>query len=86
MVRERVRMYSRQERVPVDVIAPEHDDVHRDLERWGAWNRERYSAGACASIEGDYDPGPGREPKRPVVALPPDPILRQSNIHFPKSS
>jgi hypothetical protein len=66
------RLYSKQPRIPVDVIAPQHVDIHADLERWGGWNRERYEAGTCASIEKRYDAG-GREVKKAVVSLPTNP-------------
>lgn len=71
---DEVRMYSRQERTPVDVIAPQHIAIHADLERWGAWNRERHQQGSASSAEGDYEGGGGgREVKRPSVALPANP-------------
>lgn len=60
MVDEGVRLYSRMPRVPVDVIAPQHIEIHADLERWGAWNRDRYQPATCASIEKMYEKG-GRD-------------------------
>lgn len=71
-----VRLYSKQQRVPVDVVAPEHLDLHSELERWGQWNREgRPGPGSCASLEGDFTGSGGRETRTPVVSLPPDPRL-----------
>jgi hypothetical protein len=57
MVDESVRLYSKQPRLPVDVVAPEHAEIHVDLDRWGAWNRERYQPGTCASIEKYFTKG-----------------------------
>lgn len=71
-----VRLYSKAPRVPVDVIAPQHTEIHAELERWGAWNRERYEAGTCSSMEKGFDNTGGRSVKKAVVSLPPDPILR----------
>lgn len=71
-----IRLYSRQERNPVDVVATEHLFLHNDLERWGQWNREgRPSGGTCNSIEGDYRETGGRETRAPVISLPPDPLM-----------
>ena len=52
---EAPRLYSRAQRVPVDVVAPQHEDVHADLERWGRWNRERMRSRGCASAESVYE-------------------------------
>jgi hypothetical protein len=60
-----------------DVIAPEHQMIHVELERWGRWNREVYLQGMCLSIESEYDSSGGRVTKRAVIALPVDPLLRQ---------
>lgn len=49
--------------------------IHADLERWGSWNRERYQAGMCSSIEQRFDSSGGREPSKAIVSLPPDPML-----------
>lgn len=70
---DEVRLYSKQERIPVDVIAPQHSDLHADLERWGAWNRERYEQGTCESIEKNFDETGGRQVKRTQIALPVNP-------------
>ncbi len=67
-----VRLYSKQPRVPVDVIAPQHIEVHADLERWGSWNRDRYQPGTCASVEKRYEPR-NKELKPPHVSLPTKP-------------
>jgi DNA-directed RNA polymerase specialized sigma24 family protein len=50
------RLYSRPPRVPVpvDVVAIEHQDIHRDLERWGRWNKERTASRGLASCERLY--------------------------------
>lgn len=74
MVDEPVRLYSKQQRVAVDVIATQHREIHRQLERWGAWSRERRQQGHCRSIEHRFEAG-GRDVKPPVVSLPPDPVL-----------
>lgn len=74
------RLYSRDQRLPRDTIAPEHQAVHVDCERWGAWNRERYQQGRCRSIEHRYDDDGGRKVKRPTVALAPDPMLRRIEV------
>ena len=52
-----VRLYSRgySMRAPVDEIAPQHEQVHALLCRWGAWASTRSSAGrSLASVEGLY--------------------------------
>jgi hypothetical protein len=64
-----VRMYSKTPRVPVDVIAAQHVEVHADLERWGSWNRDRYEPGTCASVEKRYEPR-NKELRPPHVSLP----------------
>lgn len=75
VVNEDVRLYSRQPRLPVDVIAPQHVEVHGHLERWGAWTRgSRGGPDTAGSAEGWYDPSSGREVRRPVIALPPNPM------------
>src|SRR5690349_9543666 len=85
------RLYSKARREPIDVIAPQHIEVHADLERWGAWNRERYHQGMCNSIEHAYDSSGGREVKRAVVVLPPNPrhseldrVVRIMNMRVPQ--
>jgi DNA-directed RNA polymerase specialized sigma24 family protein len=49
------RLYSRPARVPVDVVEPQHEDIHAELEKWGRWNRERSRARGCASAESVYE-------------------------------
>lgn len=73
---DETRLYTKTPRVPVDVVAPQHLELHAELERWGSWNRERYEAGTCSSVEKRFDSSGGREAKRAVVSLPPDPRLR----------
>lgn len=74
-------LYSRPSLLPVDQVAPQHVDIHADLERWGAWNRERYRAAKCRSLEGDYRRtragDQGTEYPRLPVWLPPNPRNRQ---------
>lgn len=77
MIDETVRLYAREPRVPVDDVLPQHQAVHADLERWGAWNRERYQQGMCSSIEKRFDNRGAREVGKAIVTLPPDPKLRQ---------
>lgn len=77
MSEEPPRLYSAPpKRQPVDVIAPQHVELHAELERWGAWNRERGEQGKCSSVESGYSSG-GREPGRAIIALPPDPRLSE---------
>lgn len=85
------RLYSRKQRIPVDVIAEQHRDIHADLERWGAWNRERKQQGTANSKEGEYDSSSGREAKRATVALPVNArhgqlerVVRQMMIRVPQ--
>lgn len=70
------RLYSRQARVPQDLVLPKHQVIHVELDRWGRWNRERYQQGTCESLEKNFASG-GREVKRPIVTLPPDPRNQQ---------
>lgn len=84
------RLYSKQPRIPADVIAPQHVEIHADLERWGSWNRERYEAGTCDSLEKHFESG-GREVKTPVISLPTNPrnlqldrAVRHMSIHVPQ--
>jgi hypothetical protein len=69
------RLYSKQQRAPVDEVAGEHLLIHSDLERWGRWQRERYQQGMCSSLEKRYDSSGGREPSKAIVSLPPDSLL-----------
>ena len=75
------RLYSRQPRAPSDVIAPQHRDIHAELERWGMWNADRYKANSCFSVESRYREqlppatGQGVDPRmvaleRAVLGLP----------------
>lgn len=72
-----VRLYSKPSRLPVDVVAPQHAEIHAELSKWGAWNRDRYEPGACESIEHRFDNTGGRRVKTPQIALPPNPMLRE---------
>lgn len=86
-----VRLYSKQPRLPVDVVAPQHLAIHAELERFGTWCRERIERGECESIEHLYDETGGREAKRATIALPPDPrmheidrVLRHMRMRMPQ--
>lgn len=67
---EEIRLYSKATKCPVDIIAPQHEEIHADLERWGAWNRDRYRPKSCTSMEKNYHRGRGDQaaeyPKLPV--------------------
>jgi hypothetical protein len=49
-----VRLYSTGHRLPVDVVAEQHQEIHAELERWGAWNAERYKPASVGSVESRY--------------------------------
>lgn len=75
---EEVRLYSRPRPGPVDVVAPQHAQIHVELDSWGRWSREKYQPGTCESIEGRFDPGEGgRKVRPPTVSLPENDRLRQ---------
>src|SRR3954462_3554867 len=74
MIDETVRLYSKEQRAPVDIVAPHHTKTHADLERFGNWNRERYQQGFCYSVEHRFESNV-REVKRATITLPPDPML-----------
>ena len=71
-----VRLYSTPPAVPADVVPPQHQDIHTDLERWGEWNRERRQIGHCRSVEHRYETG-GRQVKPPQISLPINPRNQQ---------
>lgn len=84
---EQPRLYSKEVRAPVDIVAVEHLVVHADCERWGRWNRAgRPVGGSCASIEGEYMSSldgtgdGGRQTRAAVVSLPPDPLLARIEV------
>lgn len=85
------RLFSVTHRAPVDVIAPQHQVVHFDLDAYGRWCREKYQPKTCESIEGRHDPGEGgRRPKPPQVSLPEndmhrrlDRVIRHMRMHMP---
>lgn len=54
--RSEPRLYSRghRDRTPVDVVLPQHADIHALLIRWGAWNASRAARRGAASVEGLY--------------------------------
>lgn len=58
-----------------DEVAPEHQEIHAKLQRWGRWQTERYQQGFCYSIEHRFEGDRNRTTSRAVVALPPDPEL-----------
>jgi hypothetical protein len=62
-----VRLWSREPRLPRDVVAPEHAQVHDLLERWARANRERRSRSTCASMERLFLRG-GRDATPPSTA------------------
>lgn len=42
-------------RLPLDEIAPQHREIHSDLEAWGRWNVDRKPAKVrCGSAERNY--------------------------------
>jgi|SRR3990167_271671 len=49
--KEPPRLYTNAPRCPTDAIAPQHQNIHAELERWGSWNAERYRAGASGLVE-----------------------------------
>lgn len=77
MVDEGVRLYSRQPRMPADVVEDRHVVVHGDLSAYGRWCRNKYTPGTCESIEGRFEETGAREAKQPQIALPENPRLRQ---------
>jgi hypothetical protein len=76
---EEPRLYSRQSKRPQDVVAPQHQEIHAELDSWGRWCRERYVPGECSSIEHNFDNREGgyREPKAPLITLPENPMRRK---------
>lgn len=75
MTDEPPRLYSKERRQPQNVVAPQHQEIHTELDRFGRWNRERYEAGTCASMEKLYYRG-GRDATPPATAAKPtDPLL-----------
>ena len=81
MIDETVRLYSRETKCAVDVVAPQHDVIHADLERWGTWNRDRYRPGSCTSMEKNYRRtranDQGMEYPRLPIAMPINPRNRE---------
>ncbi len=76
-----LRLYSKQPRCPSDIVAQQHQDIHAELERWGAWNAERYKAGASGSVESRY-----REQTAAATGLGVDPrlvALERAVLHLP---
>jgi hypothetical protein len=71
------RLYSRQTKGPQDVVAPQHQEIHAELDSWGRWCRERYVPGECASIEHRFDNTGGRSTKAAVISLPENPMYRR---------
>jgi hypothetical protein len=69
------RLYAKPSNLPVDVIEERHRDIHEWLDKWGAWQRQRYTPETCASMEKLYLRG-GRDATPPETApKPPDPKL-----------
>lgn len=87
---EEPRLYSNQQRGPVDVVASQHLVIHLELEAFGRWSREKYQPGTCDSIESRFDPGEGgRKVRPPVVSLPEnerhrqiDTVVRHMRMHL----
>jgi hypothetical protein len=75
MVDEAPRLYSKKPRLPVDEIEPHHQEIHEWLEKWGAWQRERYSPETCASMEKLYLRGGRDATEAETAPKPPDPKL-----------
>lgn len=71
------RLYSRQERAPIDMVAEQHLVIHGDLDAFGRWSRERYEQGECGSLEHNFDNTGGRAPSEAVVSLPENPRHHQ---------
>lgn len=86
------RLYTRQQRGPVDVVAPQHIVIHAELESFGRWSREKYQPGTCDSVERRWDPGEGgRKVRPPVVSLPEndrhrqiDTVVRHMRMNLPQ--
>jgi hypothetical protein len=66
-----IRLFSRQRRAPVDVVAREHREVHEQLELWARSGRERRKAATCGSLERLYLKG-GRD--TPPASTAPAPV------------
>lgn len=49
-----VTLYTKAPRVPVDVVATEHEGIDLELETWGRWNRERLKRIRCGSMERNH--------------------------------
>jgi hypothetical protein len=45
----------RQDRIPVDVVAPGQENLHAWLIRWGRWQNTRPASHTLASVEGLYN-------------------------------
>lgn len=71
-VSEVPRLYSKPVRAPVDEISERHGQIHAELERWGAWNADRYKAGTSGSVESRY-----REQLPPATGQDVDPRMIQ---------
>ena len=72
---EAPRLYSKPVVFAVDEVLPQHATIHADLERWGAWLREKYTPSTCASMEKDFYKG-GADATPPATApKPADPRL-----------
>ena len=67
--KEEPRLYSKPVLLPEDVIAPQHQAIHADLELWARWVSEGYTPATCASLEKYYLKG-GRD-VAPATAPPP---------------
>jgi hypothetical protein len=87
------RLYSKQARIPVDEVAPEHEDIHIELDKWARWNMERYKSSSLCSVESLYQHGRDGTPPAtaPVLDLRSMAIevavlkMRSDSMHKPYS-
>ena len=72
--KEQPRLYSKPVLLPEDLIAPQHQAIHADLDRWARWVSEGYTPATCASLEKYYLKG-GRDVAPATAPLPANPRL-----------
>jgi hypothetical protein len=80
--KEEPRLYVKPSTLAVDVVAPQHAEIHTDLESWGLWNAERYKAESCYSVESRY-----REQLPPATGHNIDPrlmVLERAVLRLPE--
>jgi hypothetical protein len=66
----KLRLYSSQRKIPQDEVAPQHQEIHALLGRWGSWNADKYRANSCYSVESRY-----REQTARATGYSVDPLL-----------